>query len=99
MRFGVRSTPCHSTNADAIGRPPDHAARPTHHRPGRCQPNERACCLLAPSTLVMSSGEIEAGRFCGPARGRSQTGGVNKIVVHRLAAEPKRAAVAVAKLS
>jgi hypothetical protein len=49
MRFGVRSTPCHSTNADTIGRPPDHAARSAHHRPGRCQPNERACCLLAPS--------------------------------------------------
>jgi hypothetical protein len=46
----------------------------------------------------MSSGEIEAGRFCGP-RARSQTGGVNKIVVRHLAAEPKRAAVAVAQLS
>jgi hypothetical protein len=49
VRFGVRSTPCHSTNAETIGRPPDHAARSAHHRPGRCQPNERACCILAPS--------------------------------------------------
>jgi hypothetical protein len=49
VRFGVRSTPCHSTNAETIGRPPDHAARSAHHRPRRCQPNERACCILAPS--------------------------------------------------
>jgi hypothetical protein len=55
--------------------------------------------LIAPSIGKWSSGEIEAGRFCGPARARSQTGGVNKIVVRHLAAEPKRAAVAVAKLS
>jgi hypothetical protein len=89
MRFGVRSTPCHSTNADTIGRPPDHAARSAHHRPGRCQPNERACCLLAPS-IGKCRPERSRRVVSAAPRARSQTGGVNKIVVRHLAAEPKR---------
>ena len=66
--------------------------------PGAASPTS-VLAAYWPRALVNSRPERSRRVVSAAPRARSQTGGVNKIVVRHLAAEPKRAAVAVAKPS
>jgi hypothetical protein len=67
--------------------------------PSRALPAQRACLLLiGPEHWQMSSGEIEAGRFCGPARAEPNGRGEQDCGAPSCRRTETRA-VAVAKLS